>query len=218
MSEKLNLDTAEIREVKPSGLMDRCCIDLIGNFKKGEGMLVGLLCKGFFLVHSETLKSPFTNARPFRVNAGPVSAYTLIPEKRTKYLCELRAGDKVLVVDHQGNTREAEVGRNKIETSPSLLIRAHHPKLKKIPDALGVKKGEFHTFLQHAETITLINERGEPVRADLLKKGDKVLVWLENPEPVGRHFGAPISIYAPSPRMRLVRGRKIIKGRKTIEQ
>lgn len=196
MFEKLNLAVAEIREAKPSGLMDRCCIDLMSNLKEGEGMLVGMHCKAFFLVHGETTETEYINARPFRVNAGPVSAYTLLPDKRTKYLCGLKPMDEVLIVNHEGNTRGVKVARNKIETRPSLFVKAHHPRLDEIYKKykedyklLGAEVGEFNTFLQLAETIMLLDETGGPIRADLLKKGDKILSWLGNPEHMGRHFG-----------------------------
>lgn len=202
MVEKLKMDVAEITEVKSTGSIDRCCIDLSEKLKVGEGMLVGMLARALFLVHSETVKQEWTNTRPFRVNAGPLSAYVLSPEKKRKYLSELKPGVKVVVVNRKGNTREVEVARNKMELRPSLFIKAYSVKLKKIIGkdsklkkyfrALRVKEGEFYTFLQRAETIMLVNEKGEPVRADLLKKGDKVLAWVENPELVGTHFGTAV--------------------------
>ena len=63
-------------------------------------------------------------ARPFRVNAGAVHAYVLLPEGKTKYLSELKAGDEVLVVRHDGATSVAYVGRNKIERRPLMLVEA----------------------------------------------------------------------------------------------
>ena len=200
MPDKLNLAAAEIREVSPSRPMDRCCIDLMGDFKEGEGMLVGINCRAFFLVHSETTEAKYVSTRPFRVNAGPVSAYVVLSDKKTKYLCELKPEeDEVLIVDREGNTRGVGVARNKIETRPSLFVKAYHPKLEEIHEKykgdykiLGAEVGEFCIFLQLAETIMLLDENGRPTRADLLKKGDKVLAWLENPEPLGRHFGAGV--------------------------
>ena len=40
----------------------------------GEGLLVGSFARALFLVHSECAESAYINSRPFRVNAGPVSA------------------------------------------------------------------------------------------------------------------------------------------------
>ena len=196
MPEKMKINVAKITEVKPVGSGDRCCIDLLGEFKVGEGMLVGMIGNGLFLVHSETIKNPFTNTRPFRVNAGPVSAYTLVPGKkkeyRTKYLRELKRGDEVVVIDYKGNMRVIKVGRNKIENRPFLLVEAQvEGKSNLFPKAYS-ENGGFHTFIQHAETIMLVGKKGKPIRADILKKGDEVLVWLENPERVGRHFGTAV--------------------------
>jgi hypothetical protein len=49
----------------------------------GEGLLVGSFARALFLVHSECAESAYINSRPFRVNAGPVSALLqgiLLPE------------------------------------------------------------------------------------------------------------------------------------------
>ena len=43
--------------------------------------------------------SAYINSRPFRVNAGPVHAYTHTTGSKTSYLAELKAGQDVLVVD-----------------------------------------------------------------------------------------------------------------------
>jgi hypothetical protein len=42
----------------------------------GEGLLVGNFARALFLVHSECAESSYISSRPFRVNAGPVHAYT----------------------------------------------------------------------------------------------------------------------------------------------
>lgn len=61
-------------------------------------------------------ESAYINSRPFRVNAGPVHAYVHAAGERTAYLCELSAGSQVTIVDAQGRTREALVGRCKVRT------------------------------------------------------------------------------------------------------
>ena len=48
-------------------------------------------------------------------SAGPVHAYCLLEGGSTRYLCELEAGDRVLVADGEGQTRALTVGRLKIE-------------------------------------------------------------------------------------------------------
>ena len=56
---------------------------------------MGSFAQGLFLVHSECLEAEgYVNARPFRVNAGPLCAYVMAPGGRTAYLSELRTGDQ----------------------------------------------------------------------------------------------------------------------------
>jgi 3-dehydroquinate synthase II len=176
-TEKLALSVAKITKLKPVGMGDRVCVDTASMFKVGEGLLVGSQSNAMFLVHSETLETEYVAARPFRVNAGPVHAYTRAPDGKTKYLSELSAGDEVLTVDWKGNTRRLILGRSKIEKRPLILVEA---------DAGGCKAT---TLLQNAETILLVNKRGKPVSISKLKVGDEVLVYLED---AGRHFGMKI--------------------------
>jgi 3-dehydroquinate synthase II len=146
-------------------------------FSLGEGMLVGSQSNGLFLVHSETLESEYVASRPFRVNAGAVHAYTLLPNGKTTYLSELKAGDEVLAVDSKGNTRNMIVGRCKIEKRPLLLIEARKDNVK------------LSTLVQNAETINLVDEKGKAVSVTKLKTGDRILAFLEEG---GRHFGMKI--------------------------
>ena len=44
----------------------------------GEGLLVGSFARALFLVHSECAESAYINSRPFRVNAGPVRASSVV--------------------------------------------------------------------------------------------------------------------------------------------
>jgi len=174
---KAELVTATITNIKPVGMGDRVCVDACSLFKKGEGMLVGSASSGLFLVHSETIKSPYVAARPFRVNAGPVHAYTLLPSGKTTYLSELDSGDEILAVDHKGNTRTMIVGRLKIEKRPLMLVEAK----------AGNKT--IKTILQNAETIRLTGKDGKAISVAQLKKGDEVLAYVEEG---GRHFGMAI--------------------------
>jgi 3-dehydroquinate synthase II len=115
--------------------------------------------------------------RPFRVNAGPVHAYTRVPGGRTRYLSELSSGDGVLVAGADGTTQEATVGRVKIEKRPLLLIEA------------GCGEAEGSILLQNAETIRLTTVGGEAVSVVDLEPGDSVLVAVEA---AGRHFGVKV--------------------------
>lgn len=69
------------------------------------------LIQALVLVHAETVESGFVPPRPFRVNAGPVHSYVLMADQSAKYLSELKPGDAVLGVKHDGSTRAAIVGR-----------------------------------------------------------------------------------------------------------
>ncbi|MDX2439658.1 MAG: 3-dehydroquinate synthase II [Desulfobacterales bacterium] len=175
--EKISLETAEIREVTPIGMGDRVCVDTCTAMVKGQGMLVGNSSSAMFLVHAETVSNPYVAPRPFRVNAGPVHAYTKVPGGKTRYLSELSAGDKVLIIDFKGNVAIGAVGRLKIEKRPLMLVRA------------AIKDKEVTTILQNAETIRLTSPDGSPISVVKLGAGDKVLVAVEKG---GRHFGHKI--------------------------
>lgn len=176
-TDKTPLLTAEILEVTPVGMGDRVCVDTCTAMKPGEGILVGNGSSGLFLVHAESISNPYVAPRPFRVNAGAVHAYTRVPGGRTRYLSELSAGDDVLVVDHQGSTQTAVIGRLKIEKRPLMLVRA----------AVGDR--EITTILQNAETIRLTSPEGGALSVVSLTSGEKVLAALED---AGRHFGMKI--------------------------
>jgi 3-dehydroquinate synthase II len=175
-TERVQLQAAEVVEVRPAGMGDRVCIDTASLMRMGEGILVGSQSGGLFLVHSEAMESGYVASRPFRVNAGPVHAYVLLPGGRTRYLSELRAGDEVLVAAPDGATRRAVVGRVKIETRPLLVVRAR----------LGGR--ELVTLVQNAETIRLVTPQGARSVVDL-QRGDQVLVRVED---LGRHFGMAV--------------------------
>lgn len=199
----LKLSAVEVTRIKEIGLGDRCCIDLISRFTeglkltKGAGLVVGQSTKGLFLIHAENLKTSFgIKQRPFRVNAGPVSMYVLVPlldvegRYQAKYLWELEAGDKVLAVDYLGNVRDAIVGRNKIESRPLTMITAVHPTLKN--PYKGGSLDFIHTFVQTAETTHLVTKNGDPLPLNELKVGDKILARAENPHHEARHFGMTV--------------------------
>lgn len=174
---KLDLVSATVTEVRLSGLGHRVCVDTLSVLKRGQGMLVGNSSAFTFLVHAETENNEYVAARPFRVNAGAVHAYTQLPHDKTKYLEELTSGDEVLIVNHDGSTSTAIVGRCKTEVRPMLLIKA---------EVDGV---EGAVFLQNAETIRVVDTKGTPISVVALKKGDQILVRTDI---AGRHFGMRI--------------------------
>ena len=176
-NEKFELFPARIKRLEPLGLGDRVCVDTCSMMGPGEGMLVGNSSQALFLVHAETVENPFVDPRPFRVNAGAVHAYLRLAGGKTKYLAEVRAGDQALVVNFEGKSYPAVVGRAKVEKRPLVLVEAE-------------KEGRiFSTILQNAETIRLTGPDGKPLSLVDLKKGDEVLVYREN---AGRHFGVKI--------------------------
>ncbi|MGZ7067675.1 MAG: 3-dehydroquinate synthase II [Methanobacterium sp.] len=176
-SASYHLKPATITEIRPVGTGDRVCIDTCSMMRVGEGMLIGSYSKGLFLVHSESLESEYVASRPFRVNAGPVHAYVMAPNNKTKYLSEIETGDELLTVDEEGNTKTTVVGRVKIEKRPLMLIEAEYNGIR------------LKTLLQNAETIRLVGENGAPISVSDIKVGDKVMVYLDKS---ARHFGMSI--------------------------
>lgn len=172
------LQSATVTAVESAGLGHRVCVDTLSVLKRGQGMLVGNSSAFTFLVHAETESNPYVAARPFRINAGAVHAYALMPGDKTAYLEEVTAGREVLIVSADGSTSLATVGRAKVEVRPMLLIRA------RLEDGT-----EGAIFLQNAETIRLVTPAGEPVSVVTLKEGDQVLVKADA---AGRHFGMRI--------------------------
>lgn len=177
MEENTALSVAVITDVKPLGMGDRVCVDTCTSMNPGEGMLVGNSSNALFLVHAESVSNPYVSPRPFRVNAGAVHAYTRVTGEKTRYLSELAAGDRVMIVNYRGKCTEGIVGRLKIEKRPLMLVSAE------------VDGKKINTILQNAETIRLTGPGGEPLSIVTLKPGDEVLVAVESG---GRHFGMKI--------------------------
>jgi len=183
----VELIEAEVTALQNVPESERVCVDTTSLLKSGEGMLVGSTAKGFVLVHAEVFDTQFVSSRPFRVNAGDVSAYILVPSDdtdnnyRTKYLSELKGGDQVLVVNTTGGAKRVTVGRVKIETRPMLRLELEIDKQG--------KKIRFNYIGQNAETIRLVNSVGTPISIVDIKVGDKVLVHIG---PGATHFGTRI--------------------------
>ena len=104
-------------------------------------------------------------------------AYLYLPEGKTKYLSELKAGDEVLTVRYDGTTAVSTSAGAKVERRPLLLVEAEaqgHP---------------VSLVLQNAETIRLTSPEGEARSVASLRPGDRVLAFLAQG---GRHFGTAI--------------------------
>lgn len=175
------LSRARLTRIEDVGLGDRACVDTATQLSPGEGMLVGSISSFFFLVHGETIQTEYIPARPFRVNAGALHSYTFVDSERTSYLSELNGGSRVSLVDQLGRSRQAVVGRVKIERRPLVLVEA----------SSGDMKGG--VMLQKAETIRLVRSDFTPVSVTELKEGDEVLVHLSWHG--GRHFGGKVEEY-----------------------
>ena len=170
---KLQLIETTVKNIRQLGLGARSCIDTCSLMEKGEGMLVGCSSEGMLLVQAEVEENPSVSPRPFRVNVGAVSLYVLAPNNKTKYVQEIKAGDEILLVNTEGLTRPAFVGRSKIEIRPLMLIEAE------------TKGKVVKAILQTAETIKLLTPDGsKPVTE--LKVGDKLFAYFQEGK---RHFG-----------------------------
>ncbi len=176
-AERISLVTAEITRVLPLTMGDRVCIDTCSSMGIGQGMLIGNSSSGLFLVHAESVENPYVAPRPFRVNAGPVHAYVRVPDGKTRYLSELKAGDGVLIVNADGTTEQAIVGRVKIEKRPLVFVEA------------AVQDNRYTAILQNAETVRLTAPGGAPVSIVELVEGSSVLMFIEE---AGRHFGIKV--------------------------
>ena len=175
------IQPCEIIDVKEVGVGERVCVDTVSIMQKGEGMLIGSSSNFLFLLHNESEGSSFTSPRPFRVNAGAVYCYTILPNGNTKYLSEVESGTEILVVNQNGSSRKVTVGRSKIETRPMKLIK-------------GLGNGiEGTVIVQNAETIQFLDENGNLIPVTELKKGDKILSYYKPAR--GRHFGVEVNEY-----------------------
>jgi 3-dehydroquinate synthase II len=172
------LEPAEVTRIADAGVGDRACVDTTSQLEVGEGMLVGSRGGFFFLVHGETIPSAYIATRPFRVNAGALHSYALTPGGKTRYLSELEPPDRVAIVSSHGTSREASVGRVKIERRPLVLVDARS------------ETSSGAVILQKAETIRLVRPGGAAVSVTELKTGDVVLVHVEVAK--ARHMGVEV--------------------------
>jgi 3-amino-4-hydroxybenzoic acid synthase len=177
-SEQLPLEELAIVETRHIGMGDRVCIDTTSDLGPDEGMIIGSTSSGGLLMSSETHFLPYMELRPFRVNAGALHSYIWCAKGETRYLSELKAGDPVLAVTAQGNTRILTVGRIKMERRPLLLIRA--------VSSQGV---QVNTIIQDDWHVRLLGPQGEVRNSTKLGPDDKILGLLDAP---GRHVGIAI--------------------------
>jgi 3-dehydroquinate synthase II len=174
----MELIPARVVEVREVGVGDRVCIDTASILKPDEGMLIGSWSNLFFFLLGETSGSKFSAPRPFRVNAGAIHNYLMLPDGKTSYLSELESGKEVLLLDSKAAPRKATIGRVKIERRPLTLVKVE----------CGETAGSI--LVQNAETIRFMRVNGEGVSVTELKPGEEILVRLS--EGGGRHFGVDV--------------------------
>lgn len=177
-TEHFDLEVLTVASITEVGSGDRVCVDTAAILTAGEGLLVGGTSSAFVLVEAEVAESGYVNARPFRVNAGPVSSYVL-GTKKTQYLSELRAGVTVTIVAETGKIRHELVGRVKIERRPLVLIQVEY------------EGKQYPVMLQNAETVRLLTADGSK-GVHTIAIGDKVKGLIVKS---GRHFGMSVDEY-----------------------
>ena len=178
-SDRIELSKSVIETTEPIGTGDRACVDLTVLLRNGEGMLVGSSSQSMCLIHGETIESEYVPTRPFRVNAGSVNMYVMMADMSTKYISELTSGDKVLLVDLDGETRTASIGRVKIEHRPLILL--------KWSDRNG---NNYHACIQQAETVRLVSSAGKTVSITDLSSGTEIITYESQ---TTRHIGKSVS-------------------------
>lgn len=181
-----SFSVAVVMQIRQVGVGERVCLDTCSILAEDEGLFVGSSSKAMFQVLSEAAKVDYISSRPFRVNAGSVHSYCLVPGYKTKYLSELTAGDDVLVFGKGGHTcRKAVVGRSKIETRPLCMITA---RLDDTDQTMAT------IFVQNAETVRLAavgaDGKSEMTSVTRLQQGDKLLARTEEH---ARHIGMAIT-------------------------
>ncbi len=121
------------------------------------------------------------------MNAGDVSAYILVPSGdpkeiyQTKYLSELKGGDKVLAINSEGDVRIVSVGRVKIETRPMLRFELEAQEAD--------KEIKLSCICQNAETVRLLSADLKAIAVVNIKIGDSILVYIGSR---ATHFGSLI--------------------------
>lgn len=168
---------ARVVRVEPAGTSERVLVDTTRLLGARDGLLVGSAARFLFPIASEAVGSSFSGPRPFRVNAGAPHSYVLMADGTTRYLSELRGGDRVLVVRSTGTPFAARVGRVKIERRPMVLVEA------------AVRGARATVFLQEAETVRFLGARANrPVTE--VRTGDRLRVAEL---PAARHLGTAVS-------------------------
>ena len=143
---------------------DRVCVDTCSMLVDGDGMLMGNTSSAMLLVHAETLENPYVAPRPFRVNAGAVHAYILLPDGKTAYLSDLSIGGQVLVSDAKARPVPRLWAGRRSSAGPCSSWRRSRQ---------GGAKASL--ILQNAETIRLVTPDGSAISVVNLAAGERSL-------------------------------------------
>lgn len=166
----------KVTAVSDAGPGDRVCVDTTSILEEGEGLLVGSCAHSLALVLAETAMNPVVNPRPFRINAGAVHSYCLVPGGKTAYLSELAAGSPVVVAGPRG-TRDVTVGRVKVENRPHRIVHWQTPR------------GPASIALQLAETVRLA---GVPQAIPVTAIQPGITILVHSLAAAARHTGIPV--------------------------
>ncbi len=108
----------------------------------------------------------------------------------TKYMSELGAGDELLAVNAEGDTRPVVLGRLKIEQRPMLKISGESTeKAPQKPRKTLQNANTSHLFMQQAETVRLVSDEPNAVSVTELTPKNTVLGWIGH---AARHVGLPV--------------------------
>jgi 3-dehydroquinate synthase class II len=113
----MELVESKIVEITDMGDGSRAELDFIDILNEDEGVLVGNTGAGYILVLAETRSTDTYPPRPFRVNVGSIHQYVYVGNDVTRYVSEIKPGDKILVTNGISE-RMIAVGRVKIERRP----------------------------------------------------------------------------------------------------
>jgi 3-amino-4-hydroxybenzoic acid synthase len=178
VAEEVLLEIATVVESRPVGTGYRSCIDVATLLAPTEGMLVGSTLQGAFLCCPDVFGISDMDLRPFRVTAGAVHSY-VHDAWNARFLTELRAGSPVALVNTQGHSRPACVGRIDAELRRLRLIEAEFESGERV-----------NLITEDDWRVRIFSDGKMPTRITELEPGDRVLAHRAAAAPATRS-GAP---------------------------
>ena len=169
----MELAYGTVAQITDMGEGTRVELDFVDILGSSEGVLVGDTARGFLCVLGETRSTDTYPPRPFRVNAGAIHQYVYMGDNKTKYLSEVKAGDRIVITDGK-NERLVSVGRVKIEKRP----------FKKIILDKGIS-----ATLQNADSVFIM---GKETPVHFMEVQEKTEIAYMKAESFARHKGEVI--------------------------